>query len=119
MALGLLCAQFSDILGTVVAIAVFAGLVLALGLITRDEVDALIRGAPGRLPEALGARLAQERASATPHDGVELSPIELARRHHRPPRAHHRRQPAQSVALRPQQGLRVPADCRTRRSSPR
>jgi O-antigen/teichoic acid export membrane protein len=43
---GLLCAQFSDILGTVVAIAVFAGLVLALGLITRDEVDALIRGAP-------------------------------------------------------------------------
>jgi O-antigen/teichoic acid export membrane protein len=43
---GLLCAQVSDILGTVVAIAVFAGLVLALGLITRDEVDALIRGAP-------------------------------------------------------------------------
>ena len=43
---GLLCAQFSDILGTVVAIAVFAGLVLALGLITRDEVDALIRRRP-------------------------------------------------------------------------
>ena len=46
LALGLLGAQVSDILGTVVAIAVFAGLVLALGLITRDEVDALIRGAP-------------------------------------------------------------------------
>ena len=29
---GLLCAQVSDILGTVVAIAVFVGLVLALGL---------------------------------------------------------------------------------------
>jgi hypothetical protein len=43
---GLLCAQFSEIVGTVVAIAVFAGLVLALGLITRDEVDALVRRRP-------------------------------------------------------------------------
>jgi O-antigen/teichoic acid export membrane protein len=46
LGLGLLCAQFSDIAGTVVAIAVFTGLVLALGLVTRDEVAALLRGAP-------------------------------------------------------------------------
>ena len=39
-----------------------------------------------------------------------VRPIELARCHHRPPRAHHRRQPAQRVALRTQQGLRVTAD---------
>jgi O-antigen/teichoic acid export membrane protein len=34
-----------DILGTVVTVAAFAGLVLVLGLVTRSEIDALIRGA--------------------------------------------------------------------------
>jgi O-antigen/teichoic acid export membrane protein len=46
LGVGLLCGQVSDIIGTVVAIAVFGGLVLALGLVTRDEITALMRGAP-------------------------------------------------------------------------
>jgi O-antigen/teichoic acid export membrane protein len=43
---GVLVAQVSEIVGTVVAIVVFAGLVLGLGLVTRDEIAALVRGAP-------------------------------------------------------------------------
>ena len=53
----------SDIVGTVVAIAVFAGLVLALGLVTRDEIDrAHCAGAAEA--QLRDARLAQERARA-------------------------------------------------------
>ena len=40
---GLLCTFASNIVGTIVAVGVFAGLVLALGLVTRDEIDALVR----------------------------------------------------------------------------
>ena len=36
-------ARFGDIVGTAVTVVVFAALVVALGLVTRDEVNALIR----------------------------------------------------------------------------
>ena len=39
----LVTALAGEIVGTVAAVAVFAGLVLAFGLVTRAEVDALLR----------------------------------------------------------------------------
>jgi O-antigen/teichoic acid export membrane protein len=42
---GLLCTELTgDIVGTAVTIVIFAGLVLGLGLVTRDEIAALMRG---------------------------------------------------------------------------
>jgi len=40
---GLLCTFAGEIAGTIVAVAAFAGLVLAFGLVTRAELDALVR----------------------------------------------------------------------------